>query len=126
MDRKWISQTTSGVFSYLYNQITGEDDTARTYSSRSALSKGVWIKGLPTNNYEPLEASHGARAMAKKVGVGFISLPFLNHFSNKTPLFMTNAGPNDTLFSKNTRIFARSSKKILFFLFQRRVFFKIG
>ena len=69
MDRKWISKTTSGVFSYLYNQITGVDDTARTYSSRSALSKGVWIKDLPTNNYEPLEASHGARAMAKKVGV---------------------------------------------------------
>ena len=69
MDRKWISKTTSGVFSYLYNQITGEDDTARTYSSRSALSKGVWVKDLPTNNYEPLEVSHGARAMAKKVGV---------------------------------------------------------
>ena len=71
MDRKWISKTTSGVFSYLYHQIANKDENVGTNSSRSALSKGMWVTDLPTNNYEPLEASHGARAIAKKVRLIF-------------------------------------------------------
>ena len=72
MDTKWISSTTSGVFSYFKNQITGEHERPPAYSSRNALCKGMWVKDLPTNNYEPIEDSHGARAMAKKVGVSFL------------------------------------------------------
>ena len=72
MDTSWLSNTSSGVFNYLYKHITGEDDSARPPSSLDVLSKAnVWITDLPTNNYEPLEASHGARRQAKKVGVSF-------------------------------------------------------
>ena len=80
MDTSWISSTTSNVFNYLYNQVTGEDESAGTYSSRNALAKGMWVTDLPTNNYEPLEASHGARTMAKKVRVFFSALSFLFYF----------------------------------------------
>ena len=63
-------------------RLQAEDDTAKTYSSRSALSKGVWVKDLPTNNYEPLETSHGARASDGQKGERLIFLlkSFLNHF----------------------------------------------
>lgn len=70
MDASWLSSTSSGVFNYLYKHITGEDDNVRQPSSLDVLSKAnVWITDLPTNNYEPLEASHGAWRPAKKVGV---------------------------------------------------------
>ena len=71
MDTTWVSSSAGGVFNFLYNQITGEDERVETYSSRNVLAKGVWVNDLPTNNYEPLEVSHGARAMANKVGVFF-------------------------------------------------------
>lgn len=72
MDTSWLSNTSSGVFNNLYARITGEDDSVRPSSSLDVLSKAnVWITDLPTNNYEPLETSHGARRPAKKVGVSF-------------------------------------------------------
>ena len=74
MDTTWISSATSGVFNYLYNQITGEDDIPPAYSSPNTLCKGMRVADLPTNNYESLEFSHGARAMAKKVSVSFLSI----------------------------------------------------
>ena len=69
MDTTWISSATSGMFKYLYNSLTGEDERTETgyRSLNSALCKGMRVTDLPTNNYEPL----GARAMAKKVGVSF-------------------------------------------------------
>lgn len=67
MDTSWISSATSGMLNYVYNSITGEDESAATYRTRNAaLCKGMVVTDLPTNNYEPLEISH-ARAMAKKV-----------------------------------------------------------
>lgn len=75
MDTSWFSKTSGGVFNYLYKQITGDDEeeeSLRPSSSLDVLSKAnVWITDLPTNNYEPLEASYGARRPAKKVGVSF-------------------------------------------------------
>lgn len=83
MDTSWLSNTSSGVFNYLYKHITGEDDSARPSSSLDVLSKAnVWITDLPTNNYEPLEASHGARRPAKKVGVSFSFTSILLNFSD--------------------------------------------
>ena len=73
MDTSWLSSTSSGVFNYLYKHITGDDESVRPSSSLDVLSKAnVWITDLPTNNYEPLEASHGARRSPKKVGVSFL------------------------------------------------------
>ena len=74
MDSSWLSKTSGGVFSYIYKRITGEEeDSPRPSSSLEVLSKAnVWITDLPTNNYEPLEASHGTRRQAKKVGVSFL------------------------------------------------------
>ena len=72
MSTSWLSSTTSGVFNYLYKHVTGEDNSVRPSSSLDVLSKAnVWITDLPTNNYEPLETSHGAWRLAKKVGVSF-------------------------------------------------------
>ena len=78
MDSSWFSKTSGGVFSYLYKHITGEeDDSPRPSSSLQVLSKAnVWITDLPTNNYEPLEASHGTRRQDKKVGVSSFPPPF--------------------------------------------------
>ena len=77
METSWLSKTSSGVLNYLYKQITGEkdeEDSVRPPSSLDVLSKAnVWITDLPTNNYEPLEVSYGARRPAKKVGVSFFS-----------------------------------------------------
>lgn len=67
MDTSWLSETSSEMFNYLYEHITGDEETPRTSSSLSALSKGVWITDLPTNDYEPLENS----PVAKQVGVSF-------------------------------------------------------
>ena len=72
MDTTWISSATTGVFNYLYNQITGEDDIPPAYSSLNTLCKGMMVADLPANNYEFLEVSHGAGAMTKKVGVSFL------------------------------------------------------
>lgn len=71
MDTSWLSTTSSGVFNYVYKHITGdEDESPGPSSSLEVLSKAnVWITDLPTNNYEPLEVSHGKRRAAKKVGV---------------------------------------------------------
>ena len=67
MDTSWISSATSGMLNYVYNSITGDDETAATHRTRYAtVCKGMVVTDLPTNNYEPLEVSH-ARAMAKKV-----------------------------------------------------------
>lgn len=72
MGTSWLSSTSSGVFNFLHKHITGEDDSVRPSSSLDVFSKAnVWITDLPTNNYEPLEASHGERRPAKKVGVSF-------------------------------------------------------
>ena len=83
MDTTWISSATSSMFNYLYYSLTGEDESTETgYRSRnSALCKGMRVTDLPTNNYEPLKASHGAGAMAKKVG--FFSLYFFFSFVAK-------------------------------------------
>ena len=82
MDTSWISSATSGMLNYVYNSITGDDETAATHRTRYAtVCKGMVVTDLPTNNYEPLEVSH-ARAMAKKVSVPppprlcFLFLPF--------------------------------------------------
>lgn len=74
MDTSWLSRASSGVCNYLYKHITGDDDdeseSVRPSSSLDVLSKAnVWITDLPTNNYEPLEASYGERRPPKKVGV---------------------------------------------------------
>ena len=67
MDTSWISSATSGMLNYVYNSITGDDETAATHRTRYAtVCKGMVVTDLPTNNYEPLEVSP-ARAMAKKV-----------------------------------------------------------
>ncbi|KAJ7391751.1 hypothetical protein OS493_016037 [Desmophyllum pertusum] len=68
MDTSWLSTTSSGVFNYVYKHITGdEDESPGPSSSLEVLSKAnVWITDLPTNNYEPLEVSHGKRRAAKK------------------------------------------------------------
>lgn len=69
MDTSWISSATSGMLNYVYNSITGDDESAATHRTRYAtVCKGMVVTDLPTNNYEPLEVSH-ARAMAKKVRV---------------------------------------------------------
>ena len=83
MDTSWISSATSGMLNYVYNSITGDDESAATHRTRYAtVCKGMVVTDLPTNNYEPLEVSH-ARAMAKKVRVPppqprlcFLFLPF--------------------------------------------------
>ena len=90
MDTSWISSATSGMLNYVYNSITGDDESAATHRTRNAtICKGMVVTDLPTNNYEPLEVSH-ARAMAKKVRVAappsssfcfFLSL--LLNFSNQ-------------------------------------------
>ena len=71
MDSSWLSETSSEIVNYLYEQITpsGNEDTAGTQASSSlqALSKGFWITDLPTNDYEPLENS----PVAKEVSVFF-------------------------------------------------------
>ena len=65
METSWLSETSSEMFNYLYEHVAGGEETARASSSLSALSKGVWITDLPTNDYEPLENS----PVAKQVGV---------------------------------------------------------
>lgn len=74
MEKSWISETSSEMFNYLYHHVTGEEEetVATPSSSLSALSQGVWITDLPTNDYEPLENS----PVAKKVGVSFFSSSF--------------------------------------------------
>lgn len=90
MDTSWISSATSGMLHYVYNSITGDDESAATHRTRNAtICKGMVVTDLPTNNYEPLEVSH-ARAMAKKVRVApppsssfCFFLSFLLNFSNQ-------------------------------------------
>ena len=67
MDTAWFSNVSTGVFNYLHRQITGNDDATGHSAARDVLSRGVWITDLPTNNYEPLEVTHGAQETASKV-----------------------------------------------------------
>ena len=64
MNNSWFS---NGVFNYVYKKLTGDDWSPRPPNSMETLSKGVWINDLPTNDYGPIELSHGARVMASKV-----------------------------------------------------------
>ena len=70
MDTSWLSETSSEMLNYFYEQITGDEEIPKLSNSLSALSKGVWITDLPMNDYEPLENS----PVAKQVGVSFFSL----------------------------------------------------
>ena len=76
-----LFNASSGVFNYLYNKVTGEEETVRNTSGyRDVFTNGMRVNDLPTTNYEPLEDSHGTRAMAEKVGVSFpisVSLDYL-------------------------------------------------
>ena len=76
-----LTSTTNGVFSYVYNQITGEDASVVS-GYWNAFPNGMWVTALPTNNYEPLEVPR--RDMTEKVGVSFLLLLFLifNKFSS--------------------------------------------
>ncbi|KAJ7394097.1 hypothetical protein OS493_003773 [Desmophyllum pertusum] len=68
MEKSWISETSSEMFNYLYHHVTGEEEetVATASSSLSALSQGVWITDLPTNDYEPLENSPVAKKFKRE------------------------------------------------------------
>ena len=62
----------------LCKTISGDGATAEASCSRSIFSDGVCVADLPaTNKHEPLEASHGARLMAREVGVSLFVTFFL-------------------------------------------------
>ena len=72
MDTSCLTGSSNGVFSYVFNHITGEDDCTRTCSCSgywNAFPDEMWVTDLPTNHYESLEVSRNARGVAKKVGV---------------------------------------------------------
>ena len=61
----------------LYKNISGDEATAEVSCSRRLFSDGVCVADLPaTNKHEPLEALHGARIMARQVGVSLSVLLF--------------------------------------------------
>ena len=76
-----LFNASSGVFNYLYNKVTGEEETVRNTSGyRDVFTNGMRVNDLPTTNYEPLEDSLGTtRAMAEKVGVSFLISVSLNY-----------------------------------------------
>ena len=73
MDASRLTGSLNQVFSYVVNHIAGEDKCARTCSGYwNAFPNGMWVADLPTNDYKPLEVSHGVQGVAKKVGVSLL------------------------------------------------------
>ena len=72
-----LTSPTTGVFSYVYNQITGEDGSAGTSGYWNVFPNGMWVTNLPTTNYEPLDVPREAQVVAEKVGVSFFKLSLL-------------------------------------------------
>ena len=54
MDQSWLTST----IGYVCKSVSGDGtDRSRNSDYHRVFSNGVWVKDLPTNNYEPLEAA---------------------------------------------------------------------
>lgn len=74
MEQSWLSST----IDYVYKSVSGDEaENVRTTSDyQRVFADGVWIRDLPSNSCEPLDATCDMPATPNKVLVSFLFLIF--------------------------------------------------